>query len=274
MTHNIIARTESPAHSCLSISAYLPVLLNASINGIEFFEGDLALVKRKGQPGLPEHLFGAVRDKITMLSKKSRRRMFFLVATCGIDFQSMLTVTYPNIFPKNGKDVKQDLNQVLTHLKSKEKLSYFWFLEFQKRGAPHTHILLTSRPTAARRRDFARFWSRRLKKTLKLDAGQIQRVYNVHSHYRQWAPIREEKGAVKYVAKYAYKTWQKEVPADFQDVGRFWGASQDVKPQQKGTMNVTADGVRLMLDVLAHDAKAYEVIPQLLFDIPYEEPSF
>jgi len=45
--------------------------------------------------------------------------------------------------------------------------------------------------------------------------------------------IRKEHGARNYAVKYAFKMKQKMVPAAYQNVGRFWGNSRDVKPVVK-----------------------------------------
>ncbi|GAH86880.1 unnamed protein product, partial [marine sediment metagenome] len=55
----------------------------------------------------------------------------------------MVTLTYPAVFPKNGKVVKKHLNVMLKWLKYRlPAKNYLWFFEWQRRGAPHVHILL------------------------------------------------------------------------------------------------------------------------------------
>lgn len=56
-------------------------------------------------------------------------------------------------------------------------------------------------------------------------------VIRVHRHKDTWQDIRSEDGAARYVTKYATKPYQKQVPDWYSDVGRFWGASRDVKAE-------------------------------------------
>jgi len=47
-----------------------------------------------------------------------------------------------------------------------------------------------------------------------------------------WEVIEKPDGAARYVAKESYKTFQKQVPKAFQNVGRFWGTSRQVTPAE------------------------------------------
>src|SRR5512146_128055 len=83
----------------------------------------------------------STRGVITMLSDDSLKRLAFVANNANVDFRSMITLTYPNEFPVSGKVCKQHLDAMLKALKRKcgDGLQYLWFLEFQKRGAPHFH---------------------------------------------------------------------------------------------------------------------------------------
>jgi hypothetical protein len=67
---------------------------------------------------------------------------------------------------------------------------------------------------------------------------------------KQWEVIKKTDGAVRYVAKYAKKQKQKEVPEGYQNVGRFWGTSPDVKAVPVQTLEMTAPEIlrRMGLD--------------------------
>lgn len=86
----------------------------------------------------------AHRREITHFSTRSRMRLAFVAHNADQAFKSMLTLTYPAQFPTTGKIVKVHLNRFLGWLRRKyDDPGYLWFLEFQRRGAPHIHILLT-----------------------------------------------------------------------------------------------------------------------------------
>jgi len=83
-------------------------------------------------------------QKIMYLSKRSLNNFAFIVSTTEVKFCSLLTLSYGVNFPRNGRVVKADLTRVLTWLKRHYPgLGYFWFLEFQRRGAPHLHLGLS-----------------------------------------------------------------------------------------------------------------------------------
>ena len=43
--------------------------------------------------------------------------------------------------------------------------------------------------------------------------------------------VRKPKGARNYAVKYAQKCRQKEVPENYENVGRFWGHSRGIEPK-------------------------------------------
>lgn len=257
--------------SILSIRPYLPVNAVAPIvkavvhpNGYVSFERCY-----NGPKTVPFE--GEKRSAIVTLSAKARRRMFRRIATSGIHWRSMLTLTYPEVFPRDGTMVKDDLDQALQWLRDQSKVSYFWFLEFQRRGAPHVHILLSEPARRAARAKFARFWARRLGRQLNLSPEEIEHIRYVHNRSKAWSQIRKKDGAIRYVAKYAYKTKQKEVPLDYQNVGRFWGCSRDVQPAIVDEIEMTDETARIMLSALDHPAADYEILPSLLWGVQFEE---
>lgn len=225
-----------------------------------------ALRRRK----VPQQKTEPQRGKIKELSLRSRLRLAFTVSVTSVRLKSLLTLTYGHKVPTNGKDCKGHLNAILTALrrwyrKSGEKISYVWFLEFQKRGAPHYHILMSERPDDKVRKFVADTWSR-----LVGEGGEdTEHVRWQHMRRRTWENVRHQEGAKRYCLKYALKPYQKEVPEAYQDVGRFWGASRDVK-ECKGEAKVyelTNDELRRYLWGIDHAAKKCDVIPKLLFGV-------
>jgi hypothetical protein len=156
-------------------------------------------------------------------------------------FTSMLTLTYPRVFPNNGKDVKRNLNQFLVELRQKiPGVSVLWFLEFQRRGAPHIHILIRG----------ARVW-----RPMQLWVSKTWYRICGTGDLRHLAAgtrlerVRTPNGARNYCVKYAHKMQQKVVPRDYRNVGRFWGHSRDVKPVMRCETQCTNDDLVGALEV-------------------------
>lgn len=169
----------------------------------------------------------ARRASVTELSRKSLQRLVFTVQNTDIEFMGMITLTYPAVYPENGREAKRHLNRFLSWLRSVDCGAYVWFLEFQKRGAPHFHIL-TERDMSDRKGDISARWYAAV--------GS-----NDEKHLRAGTraeAIRETDGARRYAAKYGAKRDQKTVPARFSDVGRFWGCSRAVKPVMRQEFDV------------------------------------
>lgn len=164
---------------------------------------------------------------IRFFSSRSRARLAWLVSETSVQFVTFSTLTYPSVFPSDGRQVKRHLNNFLTKLRQKfPGVNYLWFIEFQRRGAPHFHILLDIPTSDARVELWARWWADISARGLS--AEEWRKVYQVH-HRRGFEPVKKKDGAVRYALKYSLKTYQKEVPKDFRNIGRFWGASRGVK---------------------------------------------
>jgi hypothetical protein len=137
----------------------------------------------------------------------------------------MITLTYPSEFPHTGHMVKSHINNVLRALKRvlepSRCLSYLWFLEFQKRGAPHVHFLV-NRPCQylPSKTWFSETWYRIVG---SMDPKHLAAGTRVED-------LRSPRAGAHYAVKYAQKMHQKMVPEGFTGVGRFWACSRDVAP--------------------------------------------
>jgi hypothetical protein len=199
----------------------------------------------------------------------------------------MLTLTYPAHHPGSGKIVKEDVGYITTWLKRNITDEYLWFLEFQQRGAPHIHVLLTNDIILPdQRAKVGLKWVERIvtadwflmglgaaidepigsKTYAQAYGSQVYRAAAVACHRKTWELIRDDGGARRYVTKYAAKQYQKEVPKAFEDVGRFWGCSRNVKPAGV-TIDVTDEEVRQFLSENGHIAANWEVLPQYIFNV-------
>jgi hypothetical protein len=239
--------------------------------------GSVMVVTRGNErPHSLTHIRGK-KGELTRLNKKSRDYLAFVVNATGVQFNSMMVLTYGANYPRCGKQVKSDLNVMLNWVRRVLKSEYLWFLEFQRRGAPHVHILLeTDRVTSGLRYDFAVQWANTVCKRGAYpycDRGDKSRrsvysdIIRVHDHRKQWASKRSGHGLVGYVTKYATKTEQKDVPPEFSNVGRFFGWSSEVrKTIQPGYTALISDGeLRWSLREIGHRVSDYHVIPKYIF---------
>jgi hypothetical protein len=126
----------------------------------------------------------------------------------------MLTLTYPRQFPMDGRTVKRHWHNMRTWL-VRSGLKGAWFLEFQKRGAPHFHVFLNGRVPAS---EVSRRWYEVVGSE---DLDHLVAGTRIEQ-------LREAHAAPAYAAKYAAKVEQKEPPEGFSDVGRFWGTFGDL----------------------------------------------
>lgn len=163
---------------------------------------------------LTSRVGGGLRKEITSFSPEARRRLRFLLRNSIDRFSVCLHLTYPSEFPASGKVCKKHLDTFLKRLRY-HGASYVWVMEFQKRGAPHFHLLLDT----------------------KLDKDWISKAwYQIVSsgdekHLRAGTRIEsiandaDRNKVINYLLSYIAKSYQKAVPSDFRDVGRFWGST-------------------------------------------------
>jgi hypothetical protein len=148
----------------------------------------------------------------------------------------MITLTYGLNFPHHGKLVKTDLKIFLNRVRKLCKgAEYLWFLEFQRRGAPHVHILLSEEYNERVFHKLVETWIEISAKYAPMEAYTSEKakitLFNMHSSPRGrdfWQNSESPQGLSHYAVKYATKTRQKWVPQEYADVGRFWGASRDL----------------------------------------------
>lgn len=184
---------------------------------------------------------GGERSGITEFSAKARLNMLSKLCMYNVRWESMLTLTCGADYTSNGARFKQTLNRFLVAYRRSFPQPYFWFLEFQRRDAPHVHVLtVVKNPSTGHRSRVSKIWTA----ALGLDMGSPYytysrlsdrriihigwAVYQINSRPRHWEVIRNRDGALRYAAKYAAKTRQKIVPQRYSNVGRFWGASRNI----------------------------------------------
>lgn len=163
------------------------------------------------------------RGQIVEWSVGSRRRMLrtMLAVEFGDDVL-MVTLTYPgtgSLVPHDGAVVHRHLSRFLARWRRRwGRPRGWWKLEFQRRGAPHFHVFVE--PPAGAELIVLRRW---VSETWWEVAGQGDA-----DHLRAGTQVVPWRGSpVAYAWKYALgrgeKEYQHVVPADFANVGRWWG---------------------------------------------------
>jgi len=157
---------------------------------------------------------GGRRGRVREYSPASRRRMQRRLAS--IDRRALsgkplfVTLTYPATWPKDGRTWKTHLDTFLKRLKRLvPHAAAIWKLEFQKRGAPHFHLLVFGCAYLSHRW-VARAWNAVAAPGDKahLKAGtEVTRV-------KTW------RGVAWYAAKYMSKVESVETHSW---TGRYWG---------------------------------------------------
>ena len=186
----------------------------------------------RANPNLPPN--HRKRSSILEFTHGTGVRMARYLRECEAKYRYMHTLTYPSEYPSDGITVKyhlrrycQELRRISSRLGHKHT-SIFWFLEFQKRGAPHFHLLTTD------------FYSFRRCQQLWFAIVNSGDLKHLSAGVRVEKLKYGKKGMIAYAKKYAVKQIQKIVPEFYENVGRFYGVY--------GLKKVVAAGVTFFVD--------------------------
>ena len=210
---------------------------------LELSPGAIRVTRRGGassssRPGPPRK-----RRAIESWSPKSRARM--VARLCTLDYSTMfqdaarvpamITLTYPGDWQQvapNSRTVKRHLKVLRARYERKwgEPLAGVWKVEFQKRGAPHVHILAAPPMGAAFRSWLSETWAEVVDHPDQSEKAK-HRVAGTGVDYAKGLRAFDAKRVAVYFSKhgsagYGSKEYQNRVPAlwlDAGDVGRFWG---------------------------------------------------
>lgn len=161
------------------------------------------------------------RSAIYQYSLKSQKNARFSMRSF-VDQEICLTLTYPLAFlPQlNGLIIKKNLNQFLTELRKMYKsLTYNWVLEFTKNGCPHFHLTTNIKPD-----NMFRF--RKMVRSMWYRICGTQDPNHLTQGVSQCDYIKSRGGVANYISAYLQKGYQKTVPVEFENVGRFWATSR------------------------------------------------
>lgn len=181
--------------------------------------GSLATVSFPETEDLPRpQVGGGLRGKIRGFSPASRRRLLRRIAAVN-KFASdrppaFLTITYPNEYPEDPTVYRSHARAFLKRLRRKYgDRPVIWRLEFQRRGAPHFHMLI---------------WD--LEVTEDMEDWVRETWYDVvgsgdTKHQRHGTDLRQVdswKGVAVYLSKYIAKVADENGEVH-EPIGRWWG---------------------------------------------------
>ncbi len=196
----------------------------------------------------------AKRGRVREFSQRSRLGLQLLAADLQVVVRKpdlMVTLTYPGnwetattdcvcganqgssdvppdscICPPSGKVCKVHLRAFRERLTRYLKLSgvskwgALWFLEFQRRGAPHFHLLLFGFGfSLVELSDFKAWLSTAWAEIVRHPDSDEYAKHLKAGTRAEWCKAEH----FGYALKYAAKLEQKLVPVEFSDIGRFWG---------------------------------------------------
>ena len=171
-----------------------------------------------------EHLGGGKRGEVQVFSAGSRYRLFRLLHQLTFKTVTFITLTYPDDFPTSSKVYKSNL--VEFHRKFEiawPGVQAVWRLEFQKRGAPHFHIMFLDCPF--------------------VPIGELLWMWKSTCH--TWDMAHELLGVdlklitdasqealiASYLSKYIAKVDSQEIKSHERKCGRWWGKWNIVEPE-------------------------------------------
>ena len=190
---------------------------------------------------------GGNKAQIKTFSKSSQNKLLFTLTNANARWKSMITLTYPKVFPKDGLKAKRHLNTFLVSMKhhlnkSNDTFKYFWWMEFQDRGAMHYHIYVETLKDEIENSPLRKVWNEIAGKSFTAhevygfqvkDLSKVSHSYIVDyavSYAKSRAGFLNENSDIMLVdkptkKKNSSKHSQKLVPDTIYRPGRFWGAS-------------------------------------------------
>jgi len=165
----------------------------------------------------------SARGEVAGFSVRSRSRLNKTISTINKNhLPCFVTLTYHNDFPVEFEDFKYHLHHFFIMLKRKfPKVGIIWKLEYQKRGAPHYHLLVWGVPVEELQVFVPDAWH----KVVYSDLGFVS------AHHLAWhkgelgngnehcvTPVRSWNGVTSYSAKYFSK-----LDDSTSRGGRIWG---------------------------------------------------
>ena len=161
-----------------------------------------------------------------------RRRLIQKMAQWNLnDLSSFFTtLTYPALYAQDWRIWKRDLDTFFKRLDRKypELVGCCWRVEFQRRGAPHFHLIMVCSKgcenLARFRRQIAEMWCEIVADGYKMSGGDMATYApEKEKHLRAGTGVEAVQGRkqlMAYVSKYLAKVDQANAPEEW---GRSWG---------------------------------------------------
>lgn len=215
----------------------IAIIYNAGmkIKRLSKFTGDNKIENKYGNRGV-----------IKGMSANSRRRLMDILMKIdwdsitnndiGIKYRGFfVTLTYPKEYVNDRKVYKKHLKAMIMRLRRKyDEIALIWKLEYQKRGAPHYHILLYIKNGA--KLDDIRAW-------ISLNWYQVVKS-NDYKHYKAGTNVKPIIGnntrLMRYLGKYIGKIYE-----TVNETGRVWGV-WGIMPMGKIVIMIIKDWVEII----------------------------
>lgn len=246
---------------------YIPDVSGLSV----YKQGTIRVLRNRSSVG-PAGGGGGPRGRIYKMSRKSVDRLMFVLRETDMPLESMIVLTFGSVFPTSGKEAKASVNRWLSWLRyHKPTTRYLWVMEFQRRGAPHFHVLLNFGVIEDDRDLYAGRWaSAALSGIVSPNSDDYQElwmnIFRVHRFRKQWQNRKERDGIVRYMSSYLAKPYQKKIPKDYQDVGRWWSTSKgvaDIEPVE--TYDIDESATRDYLLAVDSPIVTWDFLPKYIW---------
>lgn len=208
-----------------------------------YLYADMMIVKGSGSG---EALGGGKRKAISEFTGESRFRLFQLLHSLTYETVTFVTLTYPKVFPVDGKEFKAHLKAFKRRVERIwGKMRAVWRLEFQKRGAPHFHIIYLDAPFMPVE-NLCSIWCEVIR-TDDLNARKIS------VDVKAVVKSKQQKLVMTYLSKYAAKMDGAGVPEGTVNVGRFWGRWNITVGKESVFLLTSHEAASLVGDVVHSD---------------------
>lgn len=175
---------------------------------------------------------GGMREECKGFSVNSRRRLIQKMAQWNLNglFAYFITLTYPLLYAADWKIWKRDLDTLFKRLERKypELVGCCWRVEYQRRGAPHFHLIAVCSKACENlvlfRMQIAEMWAEIVAEGYRISGGDmVAYAPEREKHLRAGTGIEAVQGRkqlMAYVSKYLAKIDQANAPDEW---GRSWG---------------------------------------------------
>ncbi len=183
------------------------------------------------------------------LSDQARSRLLFVAFNAECDWLAFAVLTYPGEFPMSGDKVKRDVHTLLMRMEYTFGAKWMWGLEFQERGAAHINLLID--------RFVPKDW---LSRAWYEVVGSEDPKHLAAGTRIEFCEGTAEAAGYMAAAYSAKKSKQKQVPAGFENVGRFWGSSRGlVRVEGQAIFPVDGQSIAMVRSLRKYTEKGVRV---------------